>query len=62
MAGTKPKTSLGSFLKGLQVTAAELGQTLKPKKMGGGASGRARSAGNERLRTGYPGSQRVSQR
>ena len=36
--GTKPKTGLGSFLKGLQVTASELGKTVKPRKMGGGAA------------------------
>src|SRR6476659_10955661 len=35
---TKPKTGLGSFLKGLQVTLGELAQTAKPKKLGGGAA------------------------
>jgi len=35
---TRPKTGLGSFLKGLQVTLGELAQTAKPKKQGGGAA------------------------
>jgi NADH-quinone oxidoreductase subunit I len=35
---TKPKTGLGSFLKGLQVTLGELAQTAKPRSMGGGAA------------------------
>ena len=35
---TKPKTGLGSFLKGLQVTASELAKTAKPRKFGGGAA------------------------
>src|SRR5260221_13728357 len=32
------KATVGSFLKGLQITMGEFAQTVKPRKMGGGAA------------------------